>query len=65
MSKYDSIKFWKRTISKSFKACQMCNKPIDVGETYYCERLTDPKINFIGKKICSFCYKNINKGCRK
>jgi len=65
MSKYDSMKFWKQTISRSFKVCQMCKKSINIGEIYYCERLTDPKINFIGKKICSDCYKNLNKGMEK
>jgi hypothetical protein len=61
MSKYDSMKFWRQTIARSFKVCQICNKLIDAGETYYCERLTDLKINFIGKKICSNCYTNLNK----
>lgn len=60
MSKYDSIKFWKETIARSFKVCQMCNKPINIGEVYYCERLRDSRINFIGKKICSNCYKKLN-----
>jgi len=63
MGQYDSMKFWKQTRARTFKICQMCNEPINIGDTYYCERLTDPKVNFIGKKICSDCYKNqiINK----
>lgn len=61
MSKCDLMKFWKQTRAKSFKICQICNKSINVGETYYCERLTDSKINFIGKKICSNCYTSLNK----
>ncbi len=65
MSKYDSMKFWKQTIARSSKLCQICNKLIDIGETYYCERLTDSKINFIGKKICSDCYKHLNKRDKK
>jgi len=48
MSKYDSMKFWEQTIARSSKLCQICNK---IGETYYCDQVTDSKINFIGKKI--------------
>ncbi len=52
MGKYDSMKFWKQTISSTFKLGQKCNRPIDMGDIYYCEWFTDPKINFIGKEIC-------------
>ena len=55
------MKFWRQTISKSFKIYQICNGPIKVGDVYYYERLTNSKINFIGKKICSNCYKQLNK----
>jgi len=67
MGQYDSMKFWKQTIARTFKVCQMCNRPINIGGVYYRERLTDPKINFIGKKVCSDCYKDqiINKSIRK
>ena len=59
MSKYDLMKFWKQTIARSFKVCQMCKKPIDSGQIYYCERLTDPK-SILLAKICSNCYTNLN-----
>ena len=65
MSKYDSIKFWKQTVARNFKVCQMCNTPIEIGETYYCERLINLKINLINKKICSNCYTNLNKKAKE
>ena len=55
-SKYDAIKFWKETRARTKKVCDQCGSLVAVGETYYCERLEDPRINFIGKKLCAVCY---------
>ncbi len=56
MSKYDSMKIWKRSTAKTAKICQICKIMINAGENYYRGALTDPKINFIGKKICVNCH---------
>lgn len=61
MSKYDSIKFWKQSIARTLKKCQVCKKDIHIGDIYYREQLKDSKINFIGKKICSICYENLSQ----
>jgi len=34
MGQYDSMKFWKQTIARTFKMYQMCNRPINIGDTY-------------------------------
>lgn len=56
MSKYDSMKIWKRSTAKTVKICQICKLIINAGDIYHREALTDLKINFIGKKICVDCY---------
>lgn len=62
MGKYNSMKFWVQSIAQTPKICQLCKRHlINLGDIYYREKLTDPKINFIGKKICCNCYKNLNK----
>jgi len=57
MGKYDALKIWKKTLARTSKNCDKCGTAINPGETYFREALKDPRINFIGKKLCGNCYK--------
>lgn len=66
MSKYDSIKIWVQSTAKTPKICQSCKRHlIKAGDVYYREKLNDPRINYIGKKICRDCYKKEFKKIEK
>lgn len=56
MSKYNALKFWKKTLTKTPKNCDKCGTIINPGESYFRETLKDSHINFIGKKLCIDCY---------
>jgi hypothetical protein len=55
MSKYDSMKVIKPTTSRRDQVCVICKEIIPAGETHIGERLTDPRINFIGKRYHFAC----------
>lgn len=52
------MKIWVQSTAETPKICQSRKRHlINVGDIYYREKLTDSKINCIGKKICVNCYK--------
>ena len=55
-SKYDHLKIIKETVAEKPQTCDECGGSIPVGSTFYREKLTDPRIRFIGKRFCVKCY---------
>jgi hypothetical protein len=55
-SKYNHLKVFKETVAEKLQTCDSCGKSILIGSTYYREKLTDPRIRFIGKRLCVKCY---------
>ena len=57
-SKYDSLKFLKRTKARVVHRCDKCGKLINPGEFYYAETLKDKFLHTLhNKKFCESCYK--------
>ena len=57
MSKYNSIKFLKKTRARISHVCYKCRKEIKKGEIYYSEsigRINAPGIKL--NKFCRICY---------
>ncbi len=57
MSKYDSLKFLKKTKARISHACDNCRVEIKKGEIYYPEsigRVNAPRIKL--RKFCKKCY---------
>lgn len=55
-SKYDDQILLRETRSSIERICSMCGRVIQPGEAHYREGLVDPRINFIGKRLCAKCY---------
>jgi len=57
MSKYDSLKYLKRTKSRTFHKCSNCDKEINPGDIYYKETIDDRFLHGLhAKKYCEDCY---------
>lgn len=58
MSKYNKLKFLKKTKARVNHVCDKCGKGIEAGSFYYAEKLRDRFLNIpYSKKFCSECYK--------
>jgi hypothetical protein len=58
MSKYNSIKYLKKTKARISHICECCNEEIKKGEIYYPEsvgRINAPGVKL--RKFCMNCYK--------
>ena len=61
-SKYDGMKRLSLTHGRRDYICDYCGEIISAGQAHMRERLTDPKINFIGKRYCMGCFKKFGSG---
>ena len=59
MSKYNSIKFLKKTKARISHICEYCNQEIKKGEIYYPESIG--RINALGVKLRKYCIKCYEK----
>jgi hypothetical protein len=57
MSKYDSLKYWKRTKARISHICQRCGVLVGKGEFYYKERIdyVNPPPSLILGELCERC----------
>ena len=53
MSKYDALKFLKKTKARIQHICESCNREINKGEIYYSESIG--RVNAPGVKLRKFC----------
>ncbi len=63
MSKYDALKFLKKTKARIWHTCDECGEEIEAGEIYYAEsigRVRAPNIKL--KKFCRKCYEKGEEG---
>ena len=66
MSKYDFIKFLKKTKARVYHECDRCKKAINPGDFYYAERLKDSFLHTLhNKKFCRNCYKKYDDNLLK
>ena len=57
MSKYNHLKFLKKTKARVKHQCYQCGQLISAGEFYYAEKLKDRFLHSLHlKKICEKCY---------
>ena len=57
MSKYDHLRFLKKTKARAEHQCFQCGQLISAGEFYYAEELKDRFLHSLHrKKFCSACY---------
>jgi len=57
ISKYDNIKFFKKTNARMNHVCIECGQQIDAGDFYYAEEIRDKFLHSLhGKKLCKNCY---------
>jgi len=60
MSKYDNLKFLKKTRARANHICMNCGQQINASDFYYTEALKDKFLHSLHmKKFCIECYKNI------
>jgi uncharacterized protein with PIN domain len=58
MSKYNSLKYLKKTKSRTFHKCSNCGKEINLGDFYYKETIDDKFLHSLhANKYCEDCYK--------
>jgi hypothetical protein len=58
MSKYDYLKYFKKTKARSFRHCVNCGKEINLGDFYYKETIDDKFLHSLhAKNYCEDCYK--------
>lgn len=58
MSKYNNLKFLKKTKARVEHRCQNCGELIGPGALYYSEKLRDRFLHTLHeKKFCEQCYK--------
>jgi len=58
MSKYNSLKYLKKTKSRTFHKCFKCDKDIKPKEYYYKETIDNVFLHSLhAKKYCEDCYK--------
>ncbi len=57
MSKYNSLKFLKKTKARVNHVCENCGKEIESGDLYYKETVKDKFLYSLhAKKFCTECY---------
>ena len=57
MSKYNHLKFLKRTKARVIHQCNICGYTIPVGDYYFAEDIKDKFLHSLHrKKFCSACY---------
>ena len=57
MSKYNHLKFLKRTKARVKHQCNHCGQSISIGEFYYAEEIKDKFLYSLHKKkFCNICY---------
>jgi hypothetical protein len=57
MSKFDNLKYFKRTKARVIHICIDCNSVIEIGEYYYSETIKDKFLNSLHrKKLCAHCF---------
>ncbi len=57
VSKYDNLKFFKKTKARVSHKCFKCNQQIIAGDYYYAETIKDKFLHSLhNKKICENCY---------
>lgn len=62
MSKYNSLRFFKKTKARVNHICTNCGEKINVGDIYYPEEIKDKFLHSLhGKKLCKKCYQYMNK----
>lgn len=62
MSKYNHLKFFKRTKARTNHICLECGQQINAGDYYYVEEIKDKFLYSLHrKKLCYKCYEEINK----
>jgi hypothetical protein len=60
MSKYDNLKFFKKTKARVNHICMNCGEQINTGDIYYPEKIKDKFLHSLRrKKLCKKCYQNI------
>lgn len=63
MSKYDNLKYFKKTKARACHVCMKCGKQIFPGDYYYAERLKDRFLHSLHmKKLCIECYEGTKPG---
>lgn len=62
MSKYDNLKFFKKTKARVNHICMKCGQQINTGDFYYAEDIKDKFLHSLHrKKFCKNCYEKIAK----
>jgi hypothetical protein len=62
MSKYNQLKYLKKTKARTVHQCAKCEEIISVGEYYYKEALTDEFLQFLhGRSFCINCYEKFGE----
>lgn len=62
MSKYDHLKYLKKTKARVEHQCFQCGELISAGDFYYAEDLKDRFLHSLHKKkFCKNCYEKITK----
>lgn len=57
MSKFEELKYLKPTKARVSHLCNNCHNTINIGDTYYSEKLRDRFLHTLHeKKFCSECY---------
>ncbi|MCK4781497.1 hypothetical protein KAS79_01035 [Candidatus Parcubacteria bacterium] len=61
MSKYDNLKFFKKTKARISHACMKCRGQINTGDFYYAKNIKDKFLHSLHrKKLCDKCYEEAN-----
>ena len=62
MSKYDNLKFFKKTKARVNHICMKCGQQINTGDFYYAENMKDKFLHSLHrKKFCIKCYEEYFK----
>jgi hypothetical protein len=62
VSKYDNLKFFKKTKARANHICSNCGAQINKGDIYYPEVIKDKFLHSLhNKKLCKHCYEKIGK----
>ena len=62
ISKYDNLKFFKKTKARVNHICLKCGQQIIAGDYYYTETIKDKFLHALhNKKFCNNCYKEYVK----
>jgi len=60
MSKYDALKYLKKTKARVSHTCSRCGKEIEPNSVYYIEAIQDRFLQRLhAKKFCANCYEQL------